>query len=487
MNRTLTFGILLLSIMILDGCIARYVRRATTPVPPNLISRLLPQEESQPEQKSEVWKYRVVVPKAARAPTIDGALPDECWKKAATLEKFVLVRASVPRLLKSLGGQVELKLPRDEAGDYLAVEPTRVKICADVHALYIGAECKDAERITKSADPKEIALKDDCLQFLIDTRENLFLITVNSKGRRLDKHLASVDEKANLRKWIPSITARCRVTEKGWCWEAAIPFASLKTRYPKRGDYFGINICRRNQPPLRIGGSKLERTSTWVPVVEDLFELENLGKMYFFRFPEICIVRLAAGTCGIGYNTATVTLENMTTKPIEARVLLSAIDDDGKTIETVSRWLKLREREKRDEYLTYLIPQKGKPCCLSVTVLDEQGDELTGSESLPLEVPESLMNVSIERKEFDKGVPTVPVSIRLNIGDLSLPDYIVKLRLVNEQGQIVGEDEVTPPESGSFVAELSTSQLLAGSYELTLQLEKDDTVQEKARLSFRLR
>jgi len=459
------------------GCRGRLWR---LPIEERIISNVSYIEESAPVSEEDRTAYWIVIPRPSDPPAIDGDLSDHCWKKAARVGDFILARGRVSDFVTSLGPEASITLKQNANSDYLPAQSTEVRICADHRALYFAIRCTDSQIITKSTSPSEIPEMDDCVEIIIDTQADLYRIVVNSQAKRFEEHIVSNRGPVEPGRWHPSITSHATVSKDEWRCELAVPFSSLEARPPATGQFFDFNVGRRDQLPLKISGHVLERISTWSPVNSHITELDSLGKMFFRKFPDVVIVSLDPGFCGIGYNLASVLLRNQTRISEEVRLLLSTFDDDDRMLETVSRQVLLRPREERVEKLNYFIPRNLKSCYLSAVLIageDERDREIISYEQALLSPPTALMQVKIEGTEYRPGGQPVVVRVDTAIGENSLPDYKVVFSISDSSGE-KAKDEIVGLKARSFEVSLAPAKLKPGVYKLAVELVKDQAPED---------
>jgi hypothetical protein len=159
------------------------------------------------------------------APEIDGRPGDLPWEDALAFGKFV------------------------RPDGKLAPHQTSVKVLYDDRALYLLFECEEPEpdklavRHTRRDEP---VWADDAVEIFLspvglrhEKRAVYFHLAVNSKGVRFD-------EERTRRSWNASWRAATQVGTDRWTVEVAVPFRSLRTRPPQKGETnWLVNFVRR--------------------------------------------------------------------------------------------------------------------------------------------------------------------------------------------------------------------------------------------------
>ncbi len=179
-----------------------------------------------------------------KAPVLDGALDDECWKNATVIAPFVT---------NDFG-----KMAKDQ---------TEVMVCWDAERLYLGARMKMADPAKlKAALTRRDAdvYTEDCIEFFFDpddAQKSWFQLDANPLGTLMD--IASSGGKA----WDADWQAKCSIGKDGWTAEAAIRFSSFG-RNPRAGDVWGFNVGREVPATGEIScwsctGGKFHNLSRW--------------------------------------------------------------------------------------------------------------------------------------------------------------------------------------------------------------------------------
>lgn len=191
----------------------------------------------------ELWVPRVALSEATdRAPVIDGALDDDCWKTRSPIGNF----RQMPTL-KAPRQASQFKIAHDNKALYLAVRMTE----PETNDLTFNAKRRDDD-----------VWRDDCVELFFRTdskaKPSFYHLMVNSRGVKFD----SLDgDKAVDIPWA----AAAKVFKDHWTIEVAIPFQGLGN-YPKQGDIWRLNVCRERKsgsgPIHKKLGSKKEN-SCW--------------------------------------------------------------------------------------------------------------------------------------------------------------------------------------------------------------------------------
>jgi len=177
-----------------------------------------------------------------KRPTLDGALDDACWQKAAWTSAFHAMH----------GGA----LP--PADIWMGVAHTS-------EALYIGWETMKHH----GSAPESATQKDFVFMFLHPEPDSevFFEFTCGAEGKIAESRCMQYEWKGRWR-------AKVRPTPKGWCAEIEIPFESLEVAAPKEGDLWGFNPMRKD--PTRKDG----RYVSWADI-GDRQKTEDYGGLVF--------------------------------------------------------------------------------------------------------------------------------------------------------------------------------------------------------------
>ena len=160
-------------------------------------------------------------------PTInfDGKVEPDEWKGVTALTEFTSPASG--------------KLPKEKTELYLGYDKTN---------LYIGFICYQKE-ITK-ADAQERddyrIFSDDNMEIFLDigySRKSCYHLTVNASGIRFDQTAGAGERNFS---WDGDWQTAVYNCEGYWSGEIVVPFKSLDTKVPGKGDVWGVNFCRTN-------------------------------------------------------------------------------------------------------------------------------------------------------------------------------------------------------------------------------------------------
>jgi RluA family pseudouridine synthase len=194
--------------------------------------------------------------KTASPITVDGALDEEVWQRAAPATNFIQA--------DPLEGQP-------------ATEITEVRIAFDADYLYIGATCRDtgAAGIVINEIRKDFAGRDqDTFEVLLDTftdRRNGFVFATNARGAKADTQIANEGRDVNTN-WDAVWWVESQRTADGWTAEFRIPFKTLRFEAGE-GKTWGINFARRVR--------RKNELSYWSPVSRaySIFRASSAGTL----------------------------------------------------------------------------------------------------------------------------------------------------------------------------------------------------------------
>ncbi len=187
---------------------------------------------------------RVTVP-----PTIDGALDEDVWHRAAALTGFVQA--------EPLEGQP-------------ASQRTEVRLAYDDTAIFVGVVLHDDDpsQIVVTDTSRDAGLGDqDSFQIIFDTfrdRQNGFVFGTNASGAQYDAQVRSQGDPSS--SWDASWDVTTRRTDNGWTAEFRIPLRTL--RYGPPPQAWGVNFMRNIQ--------RARERTYWAPLPRQ-FELSRLS------------------------------------------------------------------------------------------------------------------------------------------------------------------------------------------------------------------
>ncbi len=195
----------------------------------------------------------VVVPKFETAPTIDGKLDEEVWKKAAQFKDFV----------------------QTEPGD--RIPPSKETIAYmgyDEKHLYIAFMCFDEpDKIRASVAKRDRVGGEDYVGVFLDTyndQRRAYILQFNPFGIQGDGIKTAGDFRSDFSVDI-IMESKGVILTNGWSVEVKIPFKSLRYEAGK-GKFWGVDFWRRID--------RLNREIVgWQPIVRGVPELQQLGRI----------------------------------------------------------------------------------------------------------------------------------------------------------------------------------------------------------------
>jgi len=424
-------------------------------------------------------------------PLIDGILNDSCWRKSARAKDFALRRGDVEKVAKSLNPNAKpadyasvLGLTFNEEGECLASEQTEARLCHGTNAIYLAFDCKDSHLVAKTNRMDGPVLEDDCVELVINTQRNVFHIAANPRGVLYTSRVAtSSDKPTGPHRWHPSITARTGKHRDTWQCEMAIPFRSLEIKSPSEGSFLGLNIGRRNRPPVKHERYEMEEISTWSPAGFSLLEPRSEGIMFFRQGPDAMIAYLDPGQPGFGYNRAVVGLRNRRSVDSKIMVRLVTFGPDGAIIESTSEDIALPPKETKMVTLTYKVPTGLKTCFLDAALFTGKPNALIGHQELELKLPPQLAILQLDKALYPKGTPVAWGKLDLGLGELRIQRYSVDLRL-SGAGKQISSDKIRALQSPLLDFSLGISDLAPGRYTLTAEVREGGEIRGKTERSF---
>jgi hypothetical protein len=158
-------------------------------------------------------KEPLAVPKADRAPKIDGVIERDLWDKGLKFENFLQYA------------------PKENGAP---TQKTTAWICYDEACLYVAFRCDDTEagKLRASVTNRDNAMDDDWIVVFLDTfneKRRAFSFMLNPIGVQTD--LMRMEEGGNDNmdtSWDTAWSSEGKIDERGYTVEMAIPFKSLR-------------------------------------------------------------------------------------------------------------------------------------------------------------------------------------------------------------------------------------------------------------------
>jgi len=187
------------------------------------------------------------------APVIGGVLKDRCWSSTGKVTGFMRTKTT------------------DESD-----EQTVVAVNHTSDALLVAAVIWDKKIVGKERKRDEGTWEDDCFELFLDpirSRQDRFHFIISAAGMIYDARLRKGVWNSN-----PEIQIATRQWPgKGWTVEMAIPFKTLETKTPRRGDVWDIKLAREDYD--NPGG--VYRLSSWQPTGADFSDTNAYGRLVF--------------------------------------------------------------------------------------------------------------------------------------------------------------------------------------------------------------
>lgn len=224
-------------------------------VPAVILAVLLPSlsAEEFPSFKGAANSPSVISPGAKNLPVIDGILNDSCWKSAGKVSGF-------------------LRMKTTRASE----EQTTVAVNHTEKGLLVAAVVADKKIVGKERKRDQGTWEDDCFELFLDplrARQDRFHFIISAAGMIYDARMrkgvwnSKPEIKFATRQW-PGI---------GWTVEMAIPFKTLETGTPRRGDVWDLKLAREDYDNL--GG--VFKLSSWQPSGADFSDASAFGRLVF--------------------------------------------------------------------------------------------------------------------------------------------------------------------------------------------------------------
>ena len=208
-------------------------------------------------------EVRRVIAGSARAPQLDGRLDDACWQAAAVTEPFLSLGTHKPAPI-----QTRVRVAYDRAALYVAIDADE----PNMQAVRAPSRPRDADETWKD-DGFEI--------FLTPAPGGLEYnhLIGNLAGSKYDAQLGGA---AQAVAWNPEPDWQFAVShaQSGWTAEVAIPFEALGAPPPRKGEYWGLKVCRSLWG--RGGDRREDGHSSWsYSPSRDYHDPAGWGALYF--------------------------------------------------------------------------------------------------------------------------------------------------------------------------------------------------------------
>ena len=187
-------------------------------------------EEWLVDPRGEPPKPVLGVPRAARAPVLDGALDDACWGSAAVARDFV---------------ESEIKVPAGEDNPP-APEKTEMRLCYDESNLYVAVTAFDGDipgLVRKGTATRKQLWADDGVELFLDCERGYRTyrqVMINVDGAHSEgTGRGSVPD-------TPGLEARTRIYGDRWTMEIVVPLAGVGGAGTRKGIAWGANLVRNS-------------------------------------------------------------------------------------------------------------------------------------------------------------------------------------------------------------------------------------------------
>ncbi len=255
--------------------------------------------------KSNKQTVSVTLKEALNKPVIDGKLNEDCWEKAALMEKFVKLKSNTPSDDKTIS-----------------------RVTFDDEALYISVEAKekDMPRVKRMLNASEKSpWATDLIEVFIDFNNNgksYYQFAANAKGQ---KYMAAYNTSRKPKNWACKWSAAGKLYKDKWTLEMKIPYTCFDlSKVPSSGE-IGMNICRTS-----MGKTKLY--SSWAFANGSFHNTDSFGKLRGFKFAKLKNFMIDTASLTWKYGKAGVNLKNNTVKDFDLKVKFTALTPDGSKI-----------------------------------------------------------------------------------------------------------------------------------------------------------
>lgn len=192
-----------------------------------------------------------------KAPTIDGRLNDDAWKKAFLVDQLVQREPNIGKPVS---------------------EKTNFLICYDANYLYVGIKCfDDPQKITAKEMARDVSLgNDDRVQVILDTyldHRNGYWFQIGPRGSIGDATISENGAVFN-KEWDGLWEGKARIVADGWEAEMAIPFKTMG--FDKFNPNWGIKFIRHIKRKLEMSYWPTANINSYKFQVSDAGLLEGI-------------------------------------------------------------------------------------------------------------------------------------------------------------------------------------------------------------------
>ena len=383
---------------------------------------------------------RIAPARVAPAPRVDGVLDDAAWTEAA---------------------QIDLRPDRGKG------QPTTVKLAYDASCLYLGWVCQEPEMdklLTASCPSHDRGWGDDGVELFVQPRPPdgpVFQVIVNAANQVLDLRYADPAKKGD-KKWDSAVRSAVTRGTAAWTIEMAVPWAELELT-PACGPTMGLNLMRWY--PRHNGIA-----STWgLPgsgkALEFMGALEGIPLDFAKYSVALESPRLRAGLF-YGANEIPVVLHNTAGAPRTVKVeAWPGRPETGPA--PWSKEVKLPANAQAQVTATITTAARGAQARGCVRVLDNRTGLVLCQMSRERKAPYQLLLVTPQRR-YLYGGETTAFSVRALVGEASLKDYTVRMRLKSADGAT--RKRAFELDTRESTVPIDSDDLAQGENEVTLAL-----------------
>ena len=431
---------------------------------------------------------RLVVRRALTPPKLDGTLDDACWRSAASVKGFTIIRVLAESAAKVRNKEVvdkKLHWDRFLQEALRPTESTRAWMTYDDRNLYIAFKCFESRIQGLRVRLEKFSFADDCVEVFLDpsrTWQTYYHFGVNSAGRIYDAKGENVTRKAVTRSggedstWKSGAVAAVEKGAASWTVELAIPLKAIGAA-PSAGEVWGLNLGREHP--------RKREYSTWAPVISGFCEPDRFGDLIFERAPAYALRSVRLGAPGWGGNVLAGQVcseDGAALPPLD--VVVEVTGPSGKTVTGKSP---LRSQGAKAGFsVPYDIEEFGGHL-LAVKVVSRGAPARTRARrNFAFDVPRALLSVVVPRNTYFTSDRLVRALVEGRVGQRSLAQMTLVVKLFKQgAAEPLAQDILRGLEAQKIEIQVNAANHAPGAYRLSVDLVRGGKVLATAEASFR--
>ena len=432
---------------------------------------------------------RLVVRRAATPPKIDGILDDACWRRAASPERFIIIRKMAEAAATARNkGEEDKRLHWDRflREALRPTEPTRAWVTYDDRNLYLAFRCSESRIRGLRARKDRFRFADDCVEVFLDpsrTWETYYHFGVNAVGRLYDARGHDVTRKAVTRfggedpAWVSGAAAAVSRGADSWTVELAVPIRAMNMAPPKPGEVWGLNLGREHP--------RKREYSTWAPVVSGFCEPARFGDLVFERAPACALRSVRLDAPGWGENV--VTGEVRSERGADLPPLDVVVEVAGPSGKIVTSKAALRSRGATGRFaVPYEVKEFGGHLLRVKVVPRDAPSRALARRNYGFDAPRALLSVDTPRKTYFTTDRLVRVRVRARVGERSLARFALVVKLFKQGAAVpLARDTLRELKARKLEIQLNAANHAPGAYRLRVDLVRDGKTVSTSQTTFR--